>query len=100
MNRQSGKTSKGNVHAARSLFYRLRATRVLLFKEARRADIAKFISKPFFPSRIADCFNETLGPDRAGYKTTRRIRDLDVPKAKTIPPVAMTANVFREDMEM
>jgi CheY-like chemotaxis protein len=30
---------------------------------------------------------------------TRRIRALNLSKAKTIPIVAMTANVFREDVE-
>ena len=34
-----------------------------------------------------------------GYETTRMIRALDLPNAKTIPIVAMTANVFRDDIE-
>ena len=34
-----------------------------------------------------------------GYEATQTIRSLDIPKAKTIPIVAMTANVFREDVE-
>jgi len=38
-------------------------------------------------------------PELDGYEATRRIRALDVPEAKTIPIVAMTANVFREDIE-
>ena len=34
-----------------------------------------------------------------GYGATRRIRAVDAPNAKTIPIIAMTANVFREDVE-
>jgi len=38
-------------------------------------------------------------PEMDGYEATRCIRALDLPKAKTIPIIAMTANVFREDVE-
>ena len=39
------------------------------------------------------------GPDSNGYEATRNIRALDIPQAGQIPIVAMTANVFREDIE-
>jgi len=38
-------------------------------------------------------------PEMDGYEATRRVRALDNAKAKTIPIIAMTANVFREDIE-
>ena len=38
-------------------------------------------------------------PEMDGYEATRTIRALDVPEAETIPIIAMTANVFREDVE-
>ena len=38
-------------------------------------------------------------PGVGGYEATKAIRALDIDKAKTIPIVAMTANVFREDIE-
>jgi len=34
-----------------------------------------------------------------GFEATRRIRELNIPQAQTIRIVAMTANVFREDIE-
>jgi signal transduction histidine kinase/DNA-binding response OmpR family regulator len=144
-------------------------------KEARAAGVDKFLSKPLFPSAIADCVNQCLGqdnltadagpdsgitddfkgkrmllaedveinreilitllepsslvidcaengarafkaftenpekydlifmdvqmPEMDGYEATRLIRASGAPNAKTIPIVAMTANVFREDIE-
>ena len=38
-------------------------------------------------------------PEMDGYQATRKIRSLGNPKALNIPIVAMTANVFREDIE-
>ena len=38
-------------------------------------------------------------PVMDGYEATHRIRALDNPVAKTIPIVAMTANVFKEDID-
>jgi signal transduction histidine kinase len=38
-------------------------------------------------------------PGVDGYESTKFIRALDHPKAKTVPIIAMTANVFREDIE-
>jgi CheY-like chemotaxis protein len=39
-------------------------------------------------------------PEVDGYEATQQIRALaDTPNAKTVPIIAMTANVFREDVE-
>jgi signal transduction histidine kinase/CheY-like chemotaxis protein len=38
-------------------------------------------------------------PMMDGYEAARRIRAMDVPHAKTTPIIAMTANVFQDDIE-
>ena len=44
-------------------------------------------------------FMDLQMPEMDGYEATRNIRALNVPQAGQIPIVAMTASVFREDIE-
>ena len=51
------------------------------------------------PENFDLIFMDIHMPGVDGYESTRLIRALDHPSAKTVPIIAMTANVFKEDIE-
>ena len=51
------------------------------------------------PDKYDLIFMDIHMPGVNGYESTRLIRSLDHPAAKTVPIIAMTANVFKEDID-
>ncbi|MCL1835294.1 MAG: response regulator [Oscillospiraceae bacterium] len=64
--------------------------------ENGRIAVEKFMKNP---EKYDAIFMDVQMPEMDGYEATETIRALDLPNARDIPIIAMTANAFREDIE-
>jgi len=51
------------------------------------------------PARYDIIIMDIQMPEMDGYEATRVIRAMELPEAKTVPIIAMTANAFKEDID-
>ncbi|MDR3123986.1 MAG: response regulator [Treponema sp.] len=75
----------------------LEPTSILIDCAGNGADAVRLFTND--PEKYDIIFMDLQMPEMDGYEATKLIRASGAPRADTIPIVAMTANVFREDIE-
>jgi signal transduction histidine kinase/CheY-like chemotaxis protein len=75
----------------------LEPTSIMIDCAGNGADAVRLFSEN--PEKYDIIFLDVHMPEMDGYEATEKIRASGLPNAKTIPIVAMTANVFKEDIE-
>jgi len=87
-----------DVEINREIFIALLEETNIVVKTAENGRIAVDIFKND-PDNYDLIIMDVQMPEMDGYQATQIIRALDTPRAKTIPVIAMTANVFKDDIE-
>ena len=70
----------------------------VLIEEAENGSVACELFEQA-PDRYDAILMDVHMPIMDGYEATRKIREMPIPRAQDIPIIAMTANVFREDVQ-
>ena len=72
----------------------------VIIEEAEDGQMALDVFAASVPGYFNLIFMDIQMPNLNGYEATQKIRALDRPDAKTIPIVAMTANAYKEDVDL
>jgi len=76
----------------------LKPTELMIFSAENGTEAVKMFSED--PEKYDVIFMDVQMPEMDGYEATQCIRASDIPRGQTVPIIAMTANVFREDIEL
>ncbi|MDR1596689.1 MAG: response regulator [Treponema sp.] len=75
----------------------LEPTSIMIDCAGNGAEAVRLFSED--PEKYDIIFLDVQMPEMDGYEAAEKIRASGIPNAKTIPIIAMTANVFKEDIE-
>jgi PAS domain S-box-containing protein len=75
----------------------LESTRISVDCAENGAQAVRMFSEA--PAKYGMIFMDLQMPEMDGYEAARRIREMALPEARAVPIIALSANVFRDDIE-